>query len=163
VASLLKKLAQLLTADLTGQTWTEEVAHPYFGKMVLFASKSKPNSYWEATLRHDDDEIGLFVNAPDRSPPSDAAVSFARMVLADVDRPVARALPLLARRFQEMYKRPFPSDWRSTFRLSSFEVPTGGDSTNPWSISLEALDDSAGHVFTCYFENDEPVNVTVDG
>lgn len=160
---MLKELVQLLTRDLTGRTWTEELEHPFLGKMLLIASKTKPNSYCETAVELGRGRIEAFVNAPDRSPPSDAQVTFAREFLADLDRSVGPALPLVAERYRDLYGRRLPRTWRATLRRNAFEVPAGGDPTNPWSPSLDATGDSAGHVFTCYFEGGRPANVTADG
>lgn len=159
---MLKKLAQLLNADLTRRTSTEESEHPYFGRMVLYASKSKPDSYWEASVRHDGDEVDVFIQAPDRAPPSAAAVEFAKGVLADPDAVVARALPRLAERYLNESGKPMPADWRSVLRLSSFEVPAAGDPRKPWSLTLAATDDPAAHRYICRFVGGECVNVTAD-
>ena len=160
---MLKKLLQLLNRDLTGRTWSEESTHPYFGKIYLFAFKNRPDSYWECELNCEGNTIGLCINAPDRTPPDDAQVAFAKAILGDVDRAFALAQPVLVAEYEERTKRKVPSQWRDVFQFEGFTVPSGGNDHNDWDLSFLDLHDPAGHMWTCYFEQGEPRYVTMDG
>jgi hypothetical protein len=162
-ASVLKKLAQLLTFDLTRRTWNERAHHPYFGDMLLFAFRDRPTSYWECELQFEDHTVGISVEAPDRKSPSDAQADFARRLLSDIDTVVAQAKPLLAGTLEKWGCGPMPEDWRTALRLEGFTVPENGDSQKPWDVSFSSLADTAEHLYTCAFDNGAPTHVSVDG
>jgi hypothetical protein len=159
---VLKKLLQLLNRDLTGRTWTEESTHPFFGKILLFAFKNRPDSYWECELNSEGNAIGVCINAPDGMPPDESQAAFAKAILADVDRAFARAHPVLVAEYKKRTGRDVPGQWRDVFRFEGITVPAGGNDLNEWDLSFLDLRDSSGHVWTCYFEQGNPRYATVD-
>jgi len=136
VAIVLKKLFQLLNRDLTGRTWHEEADHPYFGNMVLFAFKNRPESYWESELLCEGVAVSLCIEAPDRMPPSDGQVAFAKSILGDLDRAFAMATPVLVMEYEARSERKVPSRRREAFRFEGLTVPVGGDDRNSWDVSF---------------------------
>lgn len=159
----LSKLLDILNKDLTGKTWTEKAEHPFFGPVVLYARKEAYGSYWEAAIQFEGRTLGVGIESPDRTLPSDAQVEFANRILSDVDEVFRRASELLVKNYEEWHKHPFPEDWREAFVFVGFSVPLGADETNDWYVSFDDFTDTHKHMFTCYFEGGKPTHVSIDG
>lgn len=132
-----------------------------FGKAALF--KTKSGAYWEAEPQLDGRAINVGIETSNGEEPTSAQVQFYQDVTRDLAAAFARAAPALVPRYQEWVGQPLPSDWRSAFKFVGLSIPLNGDDKNPWDISFDCLTDRRGHMFTCYFENGNPVEVSVDG
>lgn len=137
------------------------IVHPLFGKIILF--KFKSGSYWEAEPILGGETIGVAIESANGEEPTAEQVRFYREATGDLEKTFAAAAPLLVPRFEEWTRQSFPSDWRAAFSFSHISIPIGGDPNSPWDVGFELTLADDGHLFTCYFENGEPVSVSVDG
>ena len=135
--------------------------HPLFGKIILFEFKA--GSYWEAEPTLNGEKIGVAIESVSGEEPTVEQERFYLDATADLSSSFSVAAPALVPRFEEWTKLPFPTDWRSVFRFSHISIPIGGDHNNPWDIGFELTLPKDRHLFTCYFENGQPTNVSVDG
>jgi hypothetical protein len=132
------------------------LAHPVFGTLV----QDGPG-YW---MHEGDGEGDLVIGIPTRdgAAPSEAQAAFFRRATSDVDALYARAAPLLGRNYTDFCRKPAPVQWRQAFRFSGIGLPLDGDDTQPWDLTFECLEPDAGALFTCYFVDGCPVNVSID-
>lgn len=160
---MLKKLLNLLSKDLTGLTWTEESVHPYFGEILLFVFRDSDKSYWEAELEFEGEKVGVGIDAPEKSEPTQSQVNFAKNILDHPDLAFAKAKAILIPEYESWHKERFPDEWRAVFKLAGFTIPVGGDENQAWELSYDSLKDPNRHQFTCYFEGGKPSHASVDG
>jgi hypothetical protein len=156
-------LFKLLNRDLTGSTWQEEHAHPYFENLIYFGSKKAGQSYWEAEVplaRGDNERVGVTMTG-ERTGPTEAEVTFCQSVAWDLDALFERCREAFAHEFQEWTKEPMPEDWRTAFQLVGFEIPVGGNPLNKWEVCYFV--EATGHYFTAVFENGTVLHVAVNG
>ena len=139
----------------------QELQHPVFGKLLLIPAKK--GAYWEGEPAINGESVGLAIDTTEGSPPSEAQVQFFQRTIADLDTAFNLASPLLVPEYEKWIRAKFPDHWRKAFKLSSMAVPLCGLVTHPWELSYECITDKSGKLFTCYFEDGRPVNVSIDG
>ncbi len=161
--SLISKLFAFLNADLTGNTWQSESSHHYFGEMVYYGFKKNNNGYWECEVACEGGTVFVGIDSPTETPPTSAHVEFVQSIIKDVDVAFALTQSKIVEMFEDFCETPFPKEWRKVFVLTGIFIPLNADRINNWELSFECLVDKDGHTFTCYFENNIPVGVSVDG
>jgi hypothetical protein len=95
-------LFKLLNRDLTGRTWEEEHAHPYFENLIYFGSKKPAQGYWEAEVALEEGKngrIGVTMTG-ERTGPTAEEVSFCQSIMADLDSVFERCREAFAPEFQ---------------------------------------------------------------
>ena len=133
--------------------------HPAFGAILLCRGKNGP--YWMHDA-YEDDELAISIETRGDSPPSDDQVAFFERIVNDPGQVFARAAHLMAPRYFDYFAAPLPSNWRDAFRLGGLGVPLDGVETNNWDVTFESFANGSGFLFTCYFEQGNPVHVSVD-
>lgn len=162
MASILKKIFNVLNADLTGRSWHKEVVHPYFQSLTYFGHKDPTKCYWEAelTIPGSQDRVGVTMQGTSQGPTA-AEEAFCRSVLADLDRLFQICRPAFEPEFSSWTKQSLPSEWRAAFKLEGFSVPSRGEPIEKWEVTY--LVESAGHSFTALIESGKAQGVQVDG
>lgn len=136
------------------------IEHPVFGKALLINTKSGP--YWEAEPQFGNETLGVAIETVGAEPPTDVQASFYLGVTRDLDSAFAKAAPLLIPEYEKWIKQRFPASWRTAFQFSGMSVPLEGNINNPWELQFECLTEKQGQLFTCYFEQGSPRNVSID-
>jgi hypothetical protein len=156
-------LFNLLNRDLTGKTWQEDHAHPYFEKLIYFGAKKSGQSYWEAEapMPGERNERVAVTMTGERAGPTEAEVSFCQSIAGDLDALFERCCEAFALEFQKLAKQPMPDDWRTAFQLDGFEIPIDGNPLNKWEVCYFV--EAASHYFTAVFVNGKVLHVVVDG
>jgi hypothetical protein len=137
----------------------QTIQHDVFG--VLLLKKGKAGPYWLHEA-YADDELAISIDAIGDAIPTEPQVKFYRDVVDDVDATYTRVSKYLARDHQKMHRKPVAADWRQTFRLGGIHIPQDGNRLLPWEITFECLTDRTGFLYTCHFENDVVVHVSID-
>jgi hypothetical protein len=138
-----------------------QIQHPVFGQAIFF--RSKGGGYWEADIARGDEQFTVIFEAPDESAPTDRQVSFFQQFFENHALAFDAAAPLLVPEYEKWCRRAFPASWRDAFKFVGMTVPADGNPESPWDLSFDCLHDTAGHQFTCYFENSKPTSVSIDG
>lgn len=133
--------------------------HPVFGDLLLEHGKKGP--YWLNEACSDGD-LTIAIDTVGQAEPSEAQVGFFRRVVGSPEDTFRRASVALARRHEEMHGKPVSSEWQQTFRLASIGVPLDGNALLPWEVTFECLTDNTGFLYTCHYENDQLVHVSLD-
>ncbi|MFZ2828574.1 hypothetical protein [Hydrogenophaga sp.] len=135
------------------------IQHETFGVLLLKRGKAGP--YWlhEADA---DGELAISIDAVGSAAPTESQVNFYRDVFDDIDATYARVSKYLALEHQKTHRKPVAVDWRQTFQLGGIHIPLDGSRLLPWEITFECLTDRSGFLFTCHFENDKLVHVSID-
>jgi len=156
-------LFSLLNRDLTGNTWNTESSHPYFGEMTYYGFKKNNNGYWECEVACEGSFLSVIINSPTETLPTSEHVDFVQSIIDDLDATFNLTQSKIVEMFEKFLEIPFPEDWKKAFLFTGMEIPLDADPRNNWELSFECLLDKEGHYFTCYFENNVPVGVSVDG
>ncbi len=160
---MLSKIFNFLNKDLTGNTWSSEASHPYFGEMTYYGFKKNSNGYWESEVEFEGDYISIIINSEEEILPMSKHEEFAKSIFADLDAVFIKIKPLMFSILEDWKEIEITDDWPKVFKLTGFDVPLNADSINDWEISFECLIDPDGHYFTCQFEKGIPTGVSVDG
>lgn len=163
MAAFIRKLFEVLNADLTRRTSHKAVGHPYFRELVYFGHRDPAKCYWEAELEVPGGGPRISVTMEGSGDgPDPAAEAFCRAQLADLDGLFARCRPVFEPEYARWAKAaPLPSAWRSAFRLDGFTVPAHGDVRAAWDATF-ALEPQ-GCYFTAFFEEGEARSMQADG
>lgn len=135
------------------------IQHDVLG--VLWLEKGKAGPYWlhEANAGG---EWAISIDTIGDAIPTESQVNFYRDVVVDIDATYDRVSKYLALEHQKMHRKPVAADWRQTFRLGGIHVPLDGNRLLPWEITFECLTDRTGFLYSCHFENDKLVHLSID-
>lgn len=136
-----------------------KIEHEIFGLLSL--KKGKAGPYW---LHEDDsdDDFAISIDTVGGAEPTESQVNFYRDVVFDIDATYDRVSKYLALEHQKMHRKPVAADWRQTFQIGGIHIPLDGNRLLPWEITFECLTDRTGFLYTCHFEIDEIVHVSID-
>lgn len=161
MVAFLKKLFNMLNADLTGRSWHKEVAHPYFNQLIYFGHKDPSKCYWEAELEIPGEEyIGVTMEGTPEGPTS-AEEEFCRATIKELDNLLERCHTAFESEYISWTKKSLPSEWKSEFKLDGFSVPLNGNINEKWEVTYFV--ESTGHYFIAIFDHDDVKEVQVDG
>ena len=124
---------------------------------------AKHGSYWEVEAEVGGRFFTVAIETTGDQEPSQAQAEFFKRFSDDPNLAFSRASALLVPEYVKWVCEPFPVNWRDAFVFTAMSVPLGGDERNPWDLSFECLKDRGGHLFTCTFENGQPIELQVDG
>lgn len=147
-------------SKIFGKSPSVTLAHPVFGELLLGSGATGP--YWMHEVYQGDEGISISIETRGTAEPTQSQIEFFQSITSSLDAAIRPALPMLAARYQEVYGKAIPSDWREAFRLAGIGVPLDGDSNSEWDLALECLTNNSQFLFTIYFENGEAAHVSVD-
>lgn len=136
-----------------------KIQHEVFGLLLL--EKGKAGPYWLREA-YEDGEVTIAIDTVGNAEPTESQVNFYRDVVGALDATYARVSVELALEHQKMHRKSVSADWRQTFRLAGIDIPMDGNKSLPWEITFECLTERTGFLYTCHFENDKLVHVSID-
>ena len=156
-----RTIGKVLAFDLTGRTWTRELAHPRLGRIIYFGAKDPTQCYWEAECGVPGQvEIASATMTGTIDGPTADEELFLNRLIAGIDMTFENCRKEFDREYEKLEGCSIPTDWRSVMYFEGASIPARGDIENEWSVSFCAR--SLGCSLTAYYERGSIGRVSVD-
>lgn len=142
---------------------TEAFEDAFFGKLTFMKMKDPSKSYFEGygLFKPTGEEIDYSIDA-DATGPTIEQQQFYTLIQNTYDDIVLKVSPVIEQEFKN-WKEGFEiKDFKEEFNLVGLTIPRQPNSNFSWDMSFDSVHD-VEHQFTVYFEQFEPVGVSIDG
>ncbi len=137
--------------------------HDFFGKILFMGGETpEEDDYWECELKIEgySKPICVLITAGIDGP-SQKHVDFFKEIISNLDNLFKRCWPIFEPDFEEWTRKTFCGNWKDDFELDGLQIPKDGNINNEWDVCYFV--NAAGHYFTAYFKNGNPIYNEIDG
>lgn len=141
--------------------------HEYFSRLWLWPKGE--HTRWEAEYdiqsQYTDGTVGLHAQdnyeTSETPEPTVDEVQFSKRYLSDLRLLYPLVLVGVRQGWKEWFQEELPDNWENEFIVDGFSVPTGGDVTNQWDVTLFC--EKADHYFNITIKDSLSQLESIDG